>query len=208
MPRMRVILMMSILFSATTVRAQGFSSIEIVPFGGYRWSSALSNVDQVSKFDAKDAGVFGAALDVNLSSDAALELHWCRFSADWEATRLSGGSNSGSFRRNDFQLGGVWYAATPGRLGRLYISASFGVGVFSSDEAETTGRLAWSVGAGVRRNLRRRIGLRADFRWAPAYVSEGSSFWCDTGDCYPLNSGKLFNQWEIGAGLIIEVGSR
>jgi hypothetical protein len=207
MPRIQTVLTTLLLFSATAAGAQQYKSIEIVPFGGYRWSGGISNVSGVSKFEAKDAAVFGVALDVNVSTDAALEVYWTRFSGDWETTDVNGEVKTGSFNRDDILLGGNWYAANPGRLGLLYISAGFGVSIYSSDAAETTGRFAWSLGAGIRRNWSERFGYRVGFRWAPTYVTEGSSFWCDSGNCYPWTSGSLFNQWELAAGLIIKIGS-
>jgi hypothetical protein len=203
---MQVILTTWLLLTATAAGAQQYKSIEIVPFGGYRWSGGISNVSGVSKFDAKNAGVFGAALDVNVSTDAALELYWSHFKGDWETQDVSGEVGTGTFKRDDFHLGGIWYAASPGRLGRLYISAGFGVSIYSSDDAETQGRFAWSLGAGMRRDWSRRLGLRADFRWAPNYITEGGSFWCDSFNCYPVTSGSLFNQWELSAGLIVKIG--
>jgi hypothetical protein len=183
-------------------------SIEIVPFGGYRWSGDISSVGGASNLDVKGAGVFGLALDVNVSENSALELYWSHFTGDWEASLADSTTPTGSISRDDILLGGVWHSPSPGRIARLYISAGFGASIYSSPDAEPIGRVAWSLGGGGRRDLHEKIALRADFRWAPTYVTRGSSQWCDSYNCYPVSSGTLFNQWELSLGLLLKISGQ
>jgi opacity protein-like surface antigen len=205
MRKMLLCLFAALALASTTASAQ-VQSVEIVPFGGYRWSGGISSLSLVSEFDVKDAAAYGVCLDFNMPRNSAAELYWSHWSGDWEATLLAGGTPSGSFSRDDILLNGIWYAARPGAAARPYVTAGIGASIFYSDNSETVGRFAWSLGAGVRRDLNEKLGLRLDFRWPPAWITTGSTVWCDPywGGCYPVETGEFFDQWELTGGLIIK----
>ena len=60
----------------------------------------------------------------------------------------------------------------------------------------------------MRRDFNEKMGLRVDFRWAPTWVTTGSSVWCDWYYCYPVSTGEFFDQYELTGGLIIKLGGR
>ena len=178
-------------------------SIEIVPFGGYRWSGGISSFSNLD-LDVKDAAAYGVCLDFVMPRNSSAELYWSHWSGDWEATLLGGGTRQGELSRDDILLNGIWYAARPGAMARPYVTAGIGASIFYADNAETVGRFAWSLGAGVRRDFNEKFGLRLDFRWPPTWVTTGSAWWCDPyWGCYPTETGEFFDQWELTGGLII-----
>ena len=102
----------------------------------------------------------------------------------------------------------MWSARSSARFkARPYFTAGLGASIFYADNAETVGRFAWDLGAGVRRDFNEKMGLRVDFRWAPTWVTTGSAWWCYYG-CYPTETGEFFDQWELTGGLIIKLGGR
>jgi len=206
----KVIAVLSVLFalSSASARAQVIST-ELIPFGGYRWSSGISNLGGVTEFDVKDAAAYGLALDFNMARNSVAELYWSHWEGDWEADVVGGGIRSGSFSRDDFMLNGIWYATRQGGPARPYITAGLGASVFYADNAETVGRFAWNLGAGVRRDVNEKFGIRADFRWIPTWITTGESVWCDPFyGCWPVSEGEFLDQWEVTGGLIIKLGGR
>jgi len=206
----KVIAVLSVLFalSSTSARAQVIST-ELIPFGGYRWSSGISNVGGLSELDVKDAAAYGLALNFNMARNSVAELYWSHWEGDWEADVIGGGIRTGSFSRDDFMLNGIWYATRQGGPARPYITAGLGASVFYADNAETVGRFAWNLGAGVRRDVNEKFGIRADFRWIPTWITTGESVWCDPFyGCWPVSEGEFLDQWEVTGGLIIKLGGR
>ena len=203
----RVIAGLSMLLALSSTRAGAqVQSIEIIPFGGYRWSGGINSLQGISNFDVKDAAAYGVALDANMPRNSATELYWSHWEGDWDATLVGGGTRSGSFKRDDIMLNGIWYAARSGARARPYFTAGLGASIFWADDAETIGRFAWNIGAGLRRDIDQKLGLRADFRWAPTWISTGTGVWCDPFFCYPVTEGEFFDQWEVTGGLIIKLG--
>ncbi len=193
---------------STGVRAQ-VQSIEAIPFGGYRWSGGISNLGGVTEFDVKDAAAFGLCLDLNMPRSSVAELYWSHWEGDWEATTIAGQNPTGSFSRDDFMINGIWYATKSNGPARPYFTAGLGASVFYADNAETVGRFAWNIGAGVRKDVNEKFGLRVDFRWVPTWVTTGESVWCDPFfGCYPVSEGEFFDQVELTGGLIIKLGGR
>jgi hypothetical protein len=183
-------------------------SIDIVPFGGYRWSGGMSSIPGVRNFDVKDAATYGVALDMNMPRNSAAELYYAHWSGDWNASLTSGGDFAGKFSRDDIMLNGLWYASRSAAI-RPYISAGLGVAIYDTDNASASGRFAWSLGAGARKDINDKVGLRADFRWMPTWFTTGSSAWCDPWyGCYPVSTGEFFDQWEVTGGLIVKLGTR
>ena len=210
----KVIAVLSVLIalSSASARAQVIST-ELIPFGGYRWSSGISNVGGLSELDVKDAAAYGLALNFNMARNSVAELYWSHWEGDWEAQTLIGDSlRGGSFSRDDFMLQGIWYATNQGRgPARPYITAGLGGSVFyaDSDRADTVWRFAWDIGAGVRRDVNEKFGIRADFRWFPTWITTGESVWCDPyWGCYPVSEGEFLDQWELTGGLVIKLGGR
>ena len=194
--------------SSVTASAQ-VRNVEIIPFGGYRWSGGISSLSGVTDFDVKDAAAFGVCLDFGMAYSSAAELYWSHWNGDWDATLVGGGKRSGSFSRDDILLNGIWYATRSGAAARPYFTAGLGASIYYADNTETVGRFAWDLGAGVRRDFNEKMALRVDFRWVPTWVTTGSSVWCDPYfGCYPTETGEFFDQWEVSGGLIIKLGGR
>ena len=212
MRRISLLLIALLVLSGTSASAQ-VRSVELIPFGGYRWSGGLSSLTLLD-LDVKDAAAYGICLDFNMAYSSAAELYWSHWSGDWEATDPGAPVGqtpyrTGSFSRDDIMLAGIWYATRSGAVARPYFTAGLGTSIFYADNADTEWRFAWDIGAGVRKDVNEKFGLRVDFRWVPTWVTTGTSTWCDPyWGCYPANTGEFFDQWELTGGLIIKLGGR
>jgi len=205
---MRKSLLLAILaclvLQAGTALAQ-VQGVELIPFGGYRFSSGLSSIAGVD-IDAKDAPVYGVSLDARMAYNTAVEIYYGHWRGDLEIRSLSG-VTKGEFGRDDIMINGVWYAMRPGAMTRPYFTAGLGCAIYSAPRASTTGRFAWDIGAGIRHDFNERMGLRVDGRYMPTWVTTGTSVWCDPFYCYPVSSGEFFDQFEVTGGLVIKLGS-
>jgi opacity protein-like surface antigen len=182
-------------------------SLELIPFGGYRWGGSLSSIPGVRKFDTQDTWTYGVAIDAEMAYDSAAEIYYGHFSGDWDATLISGDKRTGSLNRDDIMLNGIWYAKGGRPAVRPYLTAGLGVSIYSADQISTTGRFAWNFGAGLRHDVSDKVGIRIDGRWIPTWFTTGSSVWCDPFyGCYPTSTGEFFDQFELSGGLMVKLG--
>ena len=198
--------------SAGAALAQGYyesnsRGLEIIPFAGYRWGGSLSTVSGFRNIDTQDNLSAGLALDVRTPGNSAVEIYWGRFVGDIHATTNSGTKiTAGPLTRDDIMLNGIWYAyrANPRLL--PYFSAGLGGSIFSTVKTATVGRFAWNIGAGLRRDLGQRLGLRADGRWMLTWLTTGTGAWCDPYyGCYTVGTGEYYDQFELTGGLILKL---
>jgi opacity protein-like surface antigen len=181
--------------------------VELIPFGGYRFSSGLNSIQGVN-IDVKDGAAFGVAIDGRMAYNTAVELYYGHWRGDVEVRdNLLGRTVTGELGRDDIMINGVWYAMRPGAMTRPYFTAGLGCAIYSAPGASTTGRFAWDIGAGLRHDFNERMGLRIDGRYMPTWVTTGNSVWCDPFYCYPVSSGEFFDQFELTGGLIIKLGA-
>ena len=201
--------------SAGAALAQGYydsrsGGLEIIPFAGYRWGGGMSSISGVRSFDTQDNVAAGVALDFRTPGNSAAEIYWSHFAGDINATLNNGTKlTEGPLQRDDIMLNGIWYAyrANPRLL--PYFSAGLGGSIFSTPKTASVGRFAWNIGAGLRRDIGQRLGIRADGRWMLTWVTTGTGMWCDPYyGCYSVGTGEYYDQFELTGGLILRLGGR
>jgi len=184
-------------------------SLELIPFAGYRWGGGMSSIAGVREFDTQDNWAYGVALDAEMAHNSAVEVYYSHFTGDWDAVPTTGGRFSGSLSRDDIMVNGIWYARAANPNVRPYFTAGLGVSIYSTDHADASGQFAWNLGAGLRKDVNEKVGLRLDGRWLPTWFNTGSSVWCDPYfGCYPTTTGEFFDQFELSAGLAVKLGGR
>ena len=184
-------------------------SLELIPFAGYRWGGSMSQISWGREFDTQSDWAYGVALDAGMAHNSAAELYYSHFSGEWNATLNAGEARSGSLDRDDIMLTGIWYAGDPSPNARPYLTAGLGASIYSAAQAAATGHFALSLGAGIRKDVNDKFGIRVDGRWLPAWFATGSSTWCDPYyGCHPTNTGEFYDQVELNAGLMIKLGGK
>jgi len=181
-------------------------SVQLIPFGGYRWGGGMSSIAGVREFDTQDTWAYGVALDAEMAHNGAVEIYYSHFSGDWDAILTAGGKLSGTLSRDDIMVNGIWYARPANPSVRPYFTAGLGASIYSGEQASATGHFAWNLGAGLRKDVNEKVGIRVDGRWLPTWFDTGSSVWCDPYfGCYPTTTGEFYDQFELTAGLVIKL---
>ena len=184
--------------------------VAVIPFGGYRWGGGMSSITGVRSFDTQNTASYGVALDAAVNYSAAVEIYYGHFSGDWDAVLTNGDRASGSLKRDDILVNGIWYATRAGLVLRPYFTAGLGVSIYTPANGSSTGRFAWDIGAGLRHDFNDRAALRLDGRWIPTWFTTGTGVYCDPYyyyGCYPAATGEFYDQFELTGGLIIKLGS-
>jgi hypothetical protein len=79
-----------------------------------------------------------------------------------------------------------------------YGSISTGLGNFNGNS-----RFSTTWGAGVKAWVSQSVGLRAEFRWTPTYITTNSAgWWCGYYGCYLVGNAQYSNQYELAGGII------
>jgi opacity protein-like surface antigen len=64
-------------------------------------------------------------------------------------------------------------------------------------------RFSTTWGAGIKAFPGRSVGLRAEFRWTPTYItSNEAGWWCGFYGCYVVANAQYSNQYELAGGII------
>ena len=182
------------------------SGLEITPIFGYRWGGGLSSINGLRDFDTKDNISYGVGLGKSTPRNTAAEITYTHFSADVEATTLTGAKiTGGPINRDDIMLNGYWYAYQASGSVKPYFTAGLGCSIFSSDKTSTVGRFAWDVGVGIRKDVSDKVAIRVQGLWMPTWVTTGTGVWCDPFYCYTLGTGEYYDQFEVSGGLTIKM---
>ncbi len=212
-----ILIVMSILMLLTTgLQAQKF---EITPFGGYFFAGTMA----VGRGDLnfKNGGNYGIALGTNIQPQLGIEFTYNRLDTrlvlkDWQ-TNIS--EDLFDISVNYFHLGAV-YEATKIEGGIVYTTFSLGATLFSPDattlqdpddptliyNVEDDWRFSIGLGAGIKKYLSDKIGLRLQIRMLmPIFWAGGSLYFGTGGAGLGLTAGTALIQGDATVGLIIRL---
>ena len=176
-------------------------TVEVAPFGGYRFGGDLFEVAVGRELDSDGAATAGAVVDVAVAGDSWFEVvvshQWARVSVPADAFGpaervdvaashwLAGG-------RQDFGAGRA----------RLFLTGLLGLTWYAADD-DAEIRFAVSAGGGVRWPLQRRVGLRLDARAFTTFVDvDGDASACGSRGCLVGVDVDVVWQFECTAGLV------
>ncbi len=195
--------------AATPVTAQRF---EAQPFVGVRWGGAFS-VDETIPGGFQeteinpDAGfAWGATLGLNVTDNFGLEFLWSRQSSAINAEPLNA-SQIFLFDASISQYQGnmLFNLRDPDSRLRPFFLLGLGATNVDPDQEGVDGvvKFSWSLGGGVRTYFSERVGVRAQLRWTPTYVTSEPALFCDVfGFCYVVDEADYANQGEFTTGVI------
>jgi len=192
----------------------GTRGIEITPLFGYRWGGGMATIPGIRDFNTQDNISYGVAIARRLPRNSAVDINWTHFSGDISATTTQafpgsppiGTHLSGpTLKRDDILMNGYWYAFDPSRPMIPYFTLGIGASIFGTDKTSTIGRFAWTIGAGLRRELSDKLALSVQGLWLPTWVTTGSGLWCDPWYCYSVGTGEYYDQFELSGKLSIKI---
>jgi opacity protein-like surface antigen len=204
--RWKIALLAAVVLAVPTGVTWAQGGLEITPLAGYRWGGGLSTVPLFRNVDTEDTWSYGIGLGKTMPRNSGVEIAWTHYSADVTAN-LEGTNaeiKAGPLNRDDILLNGYWYAYRANPQTLPFITAGIGASIFSSDKTETIGRFAWSLGAGIRREVSDRFALKIQGLWLPTWVTTGTGLWCDPFYCYTTGTGEFYDQFELSLGLVIK----
>ena len=193
----------AVLFAAAVPAAA--QTVEIVPFGGYRFGGSFDVVDGGRVVEVKEAASVGASLSVSVAEDGEIEVLFAR-----QATRLASDALFTSTPLFDlvvetWQLGGNYLLRDAEDRLRPYIGAGLGITrlVPEPSDLESETRFSASFAAGVKVQLARHFGLRFEARGFFTVLESDSRVFCDSfHGCLVQTSNSELSQGEVRGGFV------
>lgn len=179
---------------------------EIIPSVGYRWGGSLNTITGFRSIDTQDNISYGIGLGVITPKNSEAEVAWTHFEGD--ITAITNGGLTiparGPLKRDDIMLNGYWYAYHPQASIKPFFTAGLGAAIFTSQGVPSSTKFGWNLGVGFRKDFSEKVALRFAGKWEPVWITTGSGVWCDPFYCYSVGTGENYDQFEVGASLIIK----
>lgn len=182
-------------------------SVEINPYGGYRWGGEL-DADDNALFDEDveldESGVYGIRLDVAVSRGFQIELLASRQETEFAVDEELFGDDADllDVQLDTYHIGVLWQ----GGSGQVHPFAVTSVGVTSIDpdlpSVSSEDRLSASFGGGVKVFLNPHVGFRFEGRFFWTDIDEDDDRDHDD-DCCDVDYGDDLYQGEVTAGLVV-----
>jgi outer membrane protein W len=195
-------------------------NIEISPYAGYRWSSALSGTSaeledgtMMENLDFESGAAFGLRFDYRVENRLMLELTAEGFPSRLEGTQSPSGEKSDAFEVVLYYLQlGLQYeiieygvAVEEVRI-RPFVYAGLGSTWFDpAGDRKSNARLNAAFAAGFKFMLNERLGLRAQGRYIWTYIRASNDYFCTGGgeQCTVFPVSVSLSQIDLTLGLII-----
>jgi len=153
---------------------------------------------------------YGITAGYLLGEHGAIEFQWNKMDADTRAQPIGGGSSIKVFSLGQNQYMGNFVFHFTDREAKTRPFAFFGLGASSLDPdrsgVQGTTRFAFSLGAGIKHNLSKHLGLRGQIKYSPTYLTTtDGGYWCDPfwGGCWVVGNNHYLNEFDIGAGITL-----
>jgi opacity protein-like surface antigen len=153
---------------------------------------------------------YGVTFGYLVGEHSAIEFQWNQTKADTRAQPIGGGSSVNVFSLGQNQYMGNFLFHFTDREARTRPFMFFGLGASSLDPDRSgvrgATRFAFSLGAGVKRNLSKHFGLRGQVKWSPTYLTTtDGGYWCDPfwGGCWTVGNDHYLNEFDITGGITL-----
>jgi hypothetical protein len=181
----------------------GAQSVEVTPFGGYRFGGDFFELITGQPVDLDGAPALGVAVDVPLANGFQIEGLFSHEHAHVTTTpRRVGDMTLWQMTVDHWQAGGLQEFGA-GRA-RPFMTGMLGLTRYAA-ETDSEIRFTLSAGGGVKLFPRRRVGLRLDGRVFSTFVDagggSGSLIACSPGVCFIALNVNVVWQAEFTAGV-------
>ena len=173
--------------------------------GGLDLSTSLFH-----RIEVGNALNYGITAGYLLGEHGAIEFQWNKMNADTRAQPIGGGSSIKVFSMGQNQYLANFLIHLTDREAKTRPFAFFGLGASTLDPdrsgVQGTTRFVFSVGAGVKRNLSKHLGLRGQIKYSPTYLTTSDGgYWCDPfwGGCWVVGNNHYLNEFDIGGGITL-----
>jgi opacity protein-like surface antigen len=171
--------------------------------GGYNLSTSFFNRIEVAN------GVnYGITTGYLVGEHGGIEFQWNHNSADTRG-QASGVSSAKLFTLTQNQyMGNFLFHFTPRSMRmRPFLFAGVGANSLTADVSSVSGstRFIFALGGGAKYNVSNHLGLRAQLRWAPTYLTttNNGGYWCDPfwGGCWVVGNSHYLHEFDITGGV-------
>jgi hypothetical protein len=182
---------------------------EITPLAAYRVGGEFSDTESDVKLEVRESAAWGLTVNGKVKSNTEWEVLYSRQQTEVDVADL--GNEDASLLDMDIdylQVGGTYLFE--GEKARPFIAMTVGASRFDPnfDGSSAKTLFSGSLGAGVKLQLSKRLGLRLEARGFATLIDNNSRLFCGSGPegggCLIIAEGKVLWQTEARAGLSIK----
>ena len=205
-----IIALLTTVFSITALG----QNVEFTAHVGGQINGGLDiNTALFHRFEVANGVNYGVSLGYLLGEHYGVEFMWNQNKADVRAQPFGGFSSVKLFTMSQNQyLGNFLLHFTP-REDKLrpYVLAGLGAAALDPQVHGVSGttKFVYALGAGAKYNVSNHFGLRAQFKWSPAYItSTHAGYWCDPfwGGCWAVGNSHYLHELDITGGITFRFG--
>ncbi|MBT8108974.1 MAG: porin family protein [Gammaproteobacteria bacterium] len=182
---------------------------EITPLAAWRVGGEFSDTESDVKLEVRESAAWGLTVNGKVKSNTEWEVLYSRQQTEVDVADLDGEDTSLLDMNIDYlQVGGTYLF--DGEKARPFIAMTVGASRFDPnfDGSSAKTFFSASLGAGVKLQLGRRIGLRLEARGFGTLVDNDSRLFCGSspagGGCLIIAEGKVLWQTEARAGIAFQ----
>lgn len=176
--------------------------------GGLNTSTSLFHRIEVAN------GVnYGITAGYLLGEHYGVEFQWNQNKSSTFAQPNGGFSSVKLFTLSQNQYMGNFLFHLTSRDIKLRPFVMFGIGANALDPdvhgVNGTTRFVYSLGAGAKYNVSNHLGLRAQAKWSPTYITTSNAgYWCDPfwGGCWAVGNNHYLNEFDVTGGITLRFG--
>src|SRR5262245_56236703 len=153
---------------------------------------------------------YGVTAGYLLGERYGVEFQWNRNQADTVAQPSGSGNDIKVFTLTSNQYMGnfLFHFADREKKLRPFIFGGLGANNLSPDRSgvNSVTRFVFSVGGGAKYNLSPHLGLRAQAKWSPTYITTtDGGFWCDPfwGGCWVVGNDHYLHEFDLSGGVTL-----
>ena len=186
-------------------------NVELTGFIGRQMNGGLDlSTAFFQRMDVQNGRTYGLAAGYLRGDHYGVEFMWAYNKADTVARPSGGGSGVKIFTLDTNQYIGNFLAHFTRREKSVRPFLLMGLGATNLHPARAglngITRLVGDLGGGVKYNFSRRLGLRLQAKWSPAYVATTKAgYWCDPvlGGCWTVGDNHYLNEFDATVGVTL-----
>jgi hypothetical protein len=191
--------------AANQTLAQGYTTVEIAPFIGYRFGGSVGDTSSAASYGINGARSEGVTISVPVRRDRAMELLFSRQDTGVDVEGLFDTKHY-ALTIDHWMVGAV--GEFPGHSGRVrpFMAAYLGLTNFRTSTGDSTSE-SWftaALGGGVKLDMAKHVAIRFDARGYAVFVSSGAGAICGPAGCSVAFSGNAMFQGEVAASVVLK----
>lgn len=173
--------------------------------GGLDLSTSLFH-----RIEVANALNYGLTVGYLPGQHSGIEFQWNKMSADTRAQPVGGGPSVKVFSlgQNQYMVNFLYHFTDKEMNTRPFAFVGLGASALDPDVSGVRGatRFAFSVGAGIKHNLSRHLGVRGQVKYSPTYLTTSNGgYWCDPfwGGCWVVGNNHYLHEFDVSGGLTV-----